>query len=412
MLKINSLVVLVLLLICAELNHAVERPSIPGNVHMMEKTKSDDIKSLRDNVDPEVFMNASQLITSKGLPCEEYTATSSDGYILGMQRIPRDTPNRYPVLLMHGLLGSSDNFLTNLVDQSLAYILYNAGYDVWLGNVRGNHYSRQHTHLNPDNLEFWKWTFDEMSMFDVPAMVYRVLEVTGKDKVIYMGHSQGTVVLFQSILSHDSMFAEKIHSFFALAPAAMVQDMSSPIRYLSHIAEDIELAYKLFGKGEFLPTSEFLSNISREYCKSASCENILELFGGLDAANTNSSRLPVYFSHNPAGTSTQNMVHWSQMVTSPESELKYFDYGSWSANMQHYGHSSPPSLDFSKFTVPTFMFCGGKDDFVVLKNCMQLYSLLPGKKEVFYLDSYTHMDFVWGLDASTKVYAKILKILG
>ena len=386
-----------------KVDDAIHIPSHSSGTRTMERRKS--------KVDPEVFMNASQLITTKGLPCEEYTAVTSDGFILGMQRIPRDTPGRYPILLMHGLLGSSDNFLTNLANQSLAYILYNAGYDVWLGNVRGNHYSRQHRYLDPDNVDFWKWSFDEMSMFDIPAMVYRVLQVTGKSKVVYVGHSQGTVVLFLSVLAHDTSFADKIHSFFALAPAAMVQDMTSPIKYLAPFAGDIDLAYKLLGKGEFLPTNEFLSNISRKYCKNEPCENILELFGGLDVSNTNSSRLPVYFSHNPAGTSTQNMMHWSQMVESPEKVLKYFDYGSWSRNMQHYGHSSPPSFDFTKFTVPTYIFCGGMDSFVTLKNCMQLYSLFSDEKEIFYIDSYTHMDFVWGLDAPSKVYSTIVKLL-
>jgi len=375
----------------------------------MEKQTSEH-RPPKKAVDPEVFMNASQLITSKGLPCEEHTAVTTDGFILGMQRIPRNTPGRYPILLMHGLLGSSDNFLTNLENQSLAYVLHNAGYDVWLGNVRGNHYSRRHKSLNPDHMKFWKWTFDEMSLLDVPAMVDRVLHVTGQSKVTYVGHSQGTLVLFQSVMAHNSSFAEKIHSFFALAPAALVQDLTSPMRKIVPYANDIKTASKLFGKGEFMPASTSLANISRN-CRHEPCDNVLEIIRGLDKENTNSSRLPVYFSHNPAGTSTLNMVHWAQMVESPEEVLKYFDFGHWSVNMKHYGQRFPPSLDFSKFTVPAYLFCGGKDKNVSLRNCMQLYSLLPGKKDVFYYDSYTHTDFIWGMDAASRVYSKILDIL-
>ena len=39
------------------------------------------------------------------------------------------------------------------------FILADNGYDVWLGNVRGNLYSRRHVKLNPSDVQFWDWRY-------------------------------------------------------------------------------------------------------------------------------------------------------------------------------------------------------------------------------------------------------------
>ncbi len=64
------------------------------------------------------------------------------------------------------------------------------GYDVWLGNVRANAYSRNHTRLDPSDPAFWSFTWDDIAGRDIPAMLERELAVTGADSLAYVGHSQ------------------------------------------------------------------------------------------------------------------------------------------------------------------------------------------------------------------------------
>ena len=35
------------------------------------------------------------------------------------------------------------------------YMLHDLGYDVWLGNARGNAYSRKHQNLTLDDKRYW-----------------------------------------------------------------------------------------------------------------------------------------------------------------------------------------------------------------------------------------------------------------
>ena len=83
-----------------------------------------------------------------------------------------------------------------MICSSIGLLLAAAGWDVWLGNFRGNVYSRNHTVLEPDSKEFWLFSWDEMGQYDLPAMITYVVQATGRRKVVYIGHSMGTTAFW------------------------------------------------------------------------------------------------------------------------------------------------------------------------------------------------------------------------
>ena len=185
------------------------------------------------------------IIAREGYPSETHTVITEDCYILEMHRIPHGKNNavatKPPVLLLHGILGSSADWVLASPEQSLGFMLADAGYDVWLGNMRGNTYSRQHCDLSPEDNEFWNFSFDQVGEFDIPAMIDMIKTTTSQDKIIYNGFSMGTTT-YLVMADKRPEYQESILLANLMAPVAYVDHMISPLKYIAPFTNQLDVS--------------------------------------------------------------------------------------------------------------------------------------------------------------------------
>ena len=112
------------------------------------------------------------------------------------------------MLFVHGLLGSSQQWLANGPGKAWGLEAAETGlYDAWFVNLRGNRYSREHIRLEADSdTEFWDFSFEEFGTYDLPAAIKAIQAAYPKDsitkkekKVALVTYSEGSTSAFYAL---------------------------------------------------------------------------------------------------------------------------------------------------------------------------------------------------------------------
>ncbi|XP_048362808.1 lipase member M-like [Sphaerodactylus townsendi] len=364
-------------------------------------------------VNPEVYMNVSEIIRHKGYQAEEYEVITDDGYILTINRIPHgkrpQSSNEKPVvLLLHGFALEGSSWVANMPNNSLGFMLADAGCDVWIGNNRGTTWSRKHQNLAINQEQYAAYSFDEMATYDLPAIINFILEKTGMPNLHFVGFSQGATEGFITFSSVPDV-ASKIKMFYALAPLSTLKNSPSP--YVKLLSLPDGMIKMFFGKTDFLLRSEMKRNFTSRMCRSTMWKKLcfwtLSIAGGSKENHLNMSRIDVYKSRFPDSTSVQNLLHWGQIYKT--GLFRKFDYGS--ENQDRYNQSEPPAYNLEPMRVRTAIWYGENDWFADPANVEGLACQLHDVVYKCKIPNWTHFDFIWGLDAPQKVYMDIIKLI-
>lgn len=359
-------------------------------------------------------------VTVHGYPCQEFDVETDDGYLLSVQRIPGGGRggiggggagmSKQPVLLQHGVLVDGMTWLLNSPEQSLALILADNGFDVWISNVRGTRYSRRHVNLDPSQPEFWNWTWDDLIVHDLPAVIDFIYKKTGQ-KTHYVGHSMGTLIALASFSEGRSI--DKVKSAVLLSPIAYLSHMTTALGVAAAKAFVGEIT-TIFGLAEFNPKSNAVGDLIKAFCAQpgVDCFDLLSALTGKNCC-LNASTVEIFLKNEPQSTSTKNLVHMAQTVR--DGKITKYDYGNSDFNSAHYGESRPPAYDLGNIPrdFPLFLSYGGQD---ALADVKDVETLLDGLKlhdvdklHVQYIKDYAHADFIMGITAKDIVYNQVVK---
>ncbi|XP_026319815.1 lipase 3-like [Hyposmocoma kahamanoa] len=366
-----------------------------------------------------------QHIERAGYVAETHRVTTEDGYILEMYRIPfrrgetSGSADRPVVFFLHGLLAASISFIRLGRNYAIAYNLADAGFDVWLGNARGNRNSRFHVSLDPDAnaQEFFDFTWHEIGVYDIPAMIDYILEETGNQRLHYIGHSQGGTAFFV-MASMRPEYNEKIALAHLLAPAGYKTHFPHPIlRPLTPLTNIVWSLAVRIGVIEIFPPNPVFplyDNVKPDelwqYCFGDIQFKDLCLMTGIKEImeSYDDDRLPGYFLFQ-GGASLKQIAHYGQNIK--DDSFRQWDYGAV-GNIANYGTRTPPVYNMSLITSDVEIHYTVSDTLVGVGDVYAMAEDMPNcKLRRVARENFGHGDFVEAKDARELVTAHIIEVI-
>ncbi|KAI0440306.1 Alpha/Beta hydrolase protein [Xylaria telfairii] len=367
--------------------------------------------------------NASDFVAicaTNGYTAEEHVVQTKDGYLLGLHRLAwrkgeedtkvNDGPasvKKRVVYLHHGLLMNSEVWVCQTdAQRSLPFVLVERGFDVWLGNNRGNKYSKKSIRCSPNSINFWNFSIDEFAFYDIPDSIQYILDATRQPSLSYIGFSQGTTQAFAS-LSVNPKLNDQVNVFIALAPAMTVPGLKNGI-VDALIKASPQVLFLLFGRRSILSSATTWQSILYPpiFIKLIDMGNNF-LFGWKSKNMSVSQKLAAY-PHLYSFTSTKSVVHWFQIIRNKSFQMFDDDVQTYLGMNTLNKYTKVAKYPTRNIRTPIVIVYGGSDSLVDIKVMLKE---LPKRTVATEIPHYEHLDFLWARDADTQVFRHVFDAL-
>ncbi|NIA07812.1 MAG: alpha/beta fold hydrolase [Actinobacteria bacterium] len=350
---------------------------------------------------------------------QTYYTETADGWTLQVDRFEPDEPDpaANPVVLCHGL--SYNNRFWDLTEKvSLARYLAAAGYEVWSVSLRGAGLSDQplasvlrkvatgsvppkfFTEAYKHKLgseAFSDYSVDDHINYDVPAVIRLVKDQTGAQKVHWVGHSMGGMIMFAYLATHPQEAARDVDTFVAVSvPMAMFHPLNKAMQL------QVDNAAALKAGNVFISTSydAFVAKILGKLAPPTISET---LFLNRDNVDDGVLRL---------------LAQWAQESISPGQLDQLFVMAA-----EESFYSKDRKINYTalldRVTTPTFFLAGQLDNMATVGAVKFAYRQVSSQEKAFKLFArinnnradYGHDDIIIGKYAREEVYPEILNWL-
>ena len=274
-------------------------------------------------IHPDAHRTTQEMAIAHGYWCKNYTVATPDGYLLTLFRIQplsKDsadvTPRslRRPLILQHGLLDTSDTYLIN-ENPSLAYMMADEGFDVWLPNFRGNRYSRRHILYDPKtNPLFWEFSVDEIISIDLRCIIEFIVKTTGYEQIHYIGHSMGAGSIIAAASEDPAFYGSHLRSVVALSPATCLIHSG----FFAHFVRQFPFELPFESRAGELYIHDATHKVLMETCHFSPSACVFGLNAALGAGRTvNKKKMEVLVARAPDSTSSNVLRHLLQQTEKP-----------------------------------------------------------------------------------------------
>ena len=332
-------------------------------------------------------------------PPEVHTFKTADNLQLRLTRYQGGAKG--PVILAPGAAASSLIYTTDLIDTNLTEYLYAHGYDVWLLDYRSSielPYAAQ------------PYTGDDIALYDWPAAVQHVRELTGAASVQVFSHCYSAITFSMALLAGLQGVRSAVFSQVSMHLVSVPVNHVKAGLYLDAMLKNLGVqaldAYtdahadwsdRLYNSALKLYASAYESR-----CTSEVCHRLTFLYG-------------LIYNHDQLNTLTHDRIH-ELFGTAPVTMFEHLGTMARAGHVVNFKGEDVYLPHIERMKLPIAFVHGEENETWLPASTRQTYdALCAANGKEFYsrylIPHYGHADCIFGRNAHRDVYPLILKHL-